>query len=263
MNFDGKVALVTGGAAGIGEATSLRFAAEGAAVMVADINGAGAKAVAEKIKREGGKAQFFQGDLTVPETAERMVAATLQAFGRMDCAFNNVGGAVRGSEFAVHEVPLDILDADLKLSMYTTLYSLRAEIPHFLTRGSGAIVNTSSLVGLGGTATNATYAMSKHAVIGLTKHAAIAYGPKGIRVNAICPGSIDTPALELNFAGNPDWRQLLSHAALERIGQPQEVANLVVWLCSDEASFLTGAAIPIDGGTSAFAVRVAPALRKN
>jgi NAD(P)-dependent dehydrogenase (short-subunit alcohol dehydrogenase family) len=263
MNFEGKVALVTGGAAGIGEAAALRFAAAGATVMVADINGAGVKSVAEKIRHDGGRAQFFQGDLTVPDVAEQMVAATLAAFGRMDCAFNNVGGAVHGSQFAVHEVPLDILEADLKLSMYTTLYSLRAEIPHFLARGSGAIVNTSSLAGLGGTGTNATYVMSKHAVIGLTKHAAIAYGPKGIRVNAICPGSIDTPALESNFAGNPDWRQLLSHAALERIGRPQEVANLVVWLCSDEASFLTGAAIPIDGGTSAFAVRVAPALMKN
>lgn len=263
MKFKGKVALVTGGAAGIGEAAALRFGAEGAAVMIADINGAGAKSVAEKITREGGKAQFFQGDLTVPETAEQLVAATLTTFGRMDCAFNNVGGAIRGSEFAIHEVPLDIVDADLKLSMYATLYSLRAEIPHFLAQGSGAIVNTSSLAGLGGTGTNATYVMSKHAVIGLTKHAAIAYGPHGIRVNAICPGSIDTPGLEMNFAGNPDWRKLLSHAALERVGQPQEVANLVVWLCSDEASFLTGAAIPIDGGTSAFAVRVAPAPQKN
>src|SRR5580658_573248 len=131
MNFQGKVALVTGGASGIGEAAALRFGAEGAAVMIADMNGPGAKSVAEKIRHDGGKAQVFEGDLTVPETADRMVAATLKAFGRMDCAFNNVGGAVRGSEFAVHEVPLDIIDADLRLSMFTTLYSLRAEIPHF------------------------------------------------------------------------------------------------------------------------------------
>ncbi len=263
MNFQGKVALVTGGASGIGEASALQFAAEGAAVMIADMNGPGAKSVAEKIRREGGRAQVFEGDLTRPETADQMVAATLHAFGRMDCAFNNVGGATRGSQFAIHDVPLDIIDADLKLSMYTALYSLRAEIPHFLAQGGGAIVNTSSLAGLGGTGTNATYVMSKHAVIGLTKHAAIAYGPMGVRVNAICPGSIDTPGLEMNFAGNPDWRKLLSHAALERIGASREVANLVVWLCSDEASFLTGAAIPIDGGTSAFAVRAAPALKTN
>jgi NAD(P)-dependent dehydrogenase (short-subunit alcohol dehydrogenase family) len=253
-----RVAIVTGGGKGIGEAAALRFAEEGARVMVVDCDEAAAAACVRAIAERGGKAAFLAADLTERGAAERMVRAACQAFGRLDCAFNNVGGSVKGGERPMHEIDLDAFEAELRLNLTSTLMCLRAEIAEMLAAGTaGAIVNTSSLAGLGGTLSNPGYTAGKHGVIGLTKNAAVAYGPRGIRVNAVCPGTIRTPGLVANFAGNPNYLKDLAHAALERVAEASEVANLVVWLCSDEASFLTGAAIPIDGGTSAFAVRVA------
>jgi NAD(P)-dependent dehydrogenase (short-subunit alcohol dehydrogenase family) len=263
MYFKGEAAIVTGGGSGIGEAAALIFAREGAAVTVADLDGEAAKDVAARIQKSGGRAAAFQGDLTKPEASEAMVAQTLKAFGRLDCAFNNVGGALPGAETPMHEIDLDLFDADLKLNFYANFYSLRAEVKHMLQQKKGAIVNTSSLAGIGGSLSNTSYHVGKHGIIGMTKNAAIAYGPSGIRVNAICPGSIETPGLVKNFSGQEGWRELLSHAALERVAQPGEVAELAVWLCSERASFITGMAIPVDGGTSAFAVRVGAMRLKN
>jgi NAD(P)-dependent dehydrogenase (short-subunit alcohol dehydrogenase family) len=262
-DFSGKVALITGGASGIGEAAARLFARQGAQVMIADIDGAGAAGVAKAIAGAGGEAAAFAADLTDPEAAPAMAAATVERFGGLDCAFNNVGGALPGAEAPLHTIDLALFEADLRLNFHAGFYCLRAEIPHLLRRGGGAIVNTSSLAGLGGTMSNASYTAGKHAIVGLTKNAAIAYGPAKIRVNAICPGSIDTPGLEANFAGVDNWRDLLAHAALARIGRPEEVAELVVWLCSERASFISGAAIPVDGGTSAFAVRVGSSRKSN
>ncbi len=258
MKLRDRVAIVTGGGKGIGGATALRFAEEGARVLVVDCDEAAGNACASAIAARGGKAVFFAGDLTERGVAERMVRAALSAFGRLDCAFNNVGGSVPGGEQPIHEIDLDAFEAELRLNLTSTLMCLRAEIAELLASGTaGAIVNTSSLAGLGGTLSNPAYTAGKHGVIGLTKNAAVAYGPRGIRVNAICPGTIRTPGLEANFAGNPNYMKDLAHAALARVAEASEVASLVVWLCSDDASFMTGAAIPVDGGTSAFAVRVA------
>ena len=258
MRLRERVAIVTGGGKGIGEAAALRFAEEGARVMVVDCDEIAGAACARAIAERGGKAVFFPADLTQRGAAEQMVRATLQGFGRLDCAFNNVGGSVKGGEQPMHEIDLDTFEAELRLNLTSTLMCLRAELAEMLASGiRGAIVNTSSLAGLGGTLSNPAYTAGKHGVIGLTKNAAVAYGPRGIRVNAVCPGTIRTPGLVANFAGNPSFLKDLAHAALERVAEASEVASLVVWLCTDEASFLTGAAIPIDGGTSAFAVRVA------
>lgn len=263
MYFNGEVAIVTGGGRGIGEAAALLFAQEGAAVMVADRDGDAAEDVAERIRKSGGKAVSFEADLTRPEMADALVAATLQKLGRLDCAFNNVGGALPGAETPMHEIDLDLFEADLRLNFHANFYCLRAEIKHMLPNRKGAIVNTSSLAGVGGSMSNTSYHVGKHGIIGMTKNAAIAYGPARIRVNAICPGAIETPGLLANFSGVEGWREMLSHAALERTAQPREVAELAVWLCSERASFITGMAIPVDGGTSAFAVRVGSMRLKN
>jgi NAD(P)-dependent dehydrogenase (short-subunit alcohol dehydrogenase family) len=263
MYFKGEAAIVTGGGNGIGEAAAILFAEEGASVMVADRDGDAAENVASGIRKAGGRASAFQGDLTKPEVAEAMVAATVREFGRLDCAFNNVGGALPGAEAPMHEIDLELFDADLRLNFYAGFYCLRAEIRHMLPKKKGAIVNTSSLAGIGGSMSNASYHVGKHGIIGMTKNAAIAYGPSAIRVNAICPGAIETPGLLTNFSGVEGWREMLSHAALERMAAPREVAELAVWLCSDRASFITGMAIPVDGGTSAFAVRVGSMRVKN
>jgi NAD(P)-dependent dehydrogenase (short-subunit alcohol dehydrogenase family) len=263
MYFKNEVAIVTGGGNGIGEAAAVIFAREGAAVTVADLDGDAAQSVADKVRKSGGRAIAFQGDLTKPETSEAMVAATLKEFNRLDCAFNNVGGALPGAETPMHEIDLELFEADFALNFYANFYSLRAEVKHMLKQKKGSIVNTSSLAGLGGSLSNMSYHAGKHGIVGMTKNAAIAYGPSGIRVNAVCPGSIETPGLLKNFSGREGWREMLSHAALERIAQPSEVAELAVWLCSDRASFITGMAIPVDGGTSAFAVRVGAMRVKN
>ncbi|MBM4385891.1 MAG: SDR family oxidoreductase [Deltaproteobacteria bacterium] len=258
MRLRERVAIVTGGGKGIGEAAALRFAEEGARVMVVDCDESAGAACARAIVGRGGAAAFFAADLTQRGAAEEMVRATLQRFARLDCAFNNVGGSVKGGERPMHEIDLDAFEAELRLNLTSTLMCLRAELAAMLASNTrGAIVNTSSLAGLGGTLSNPAYTAGKHGVIGLTKNAAVAYGQRGIRVNAVCPGTIRTPGLVANFAGNPDYLKDLAHAALERVAEASEVASVVVWLCSDEASFLTGAAIPVDGGTSAFAVRVA------
>jgi len=258
MNLSGKIAIVTGGGKGIGEAVALRFAKEGAAVTVGDADEAAGSAVVERIKSSGGRAQFFHGDLTILKNVQDMLEATVSAFGGLDYAVNNVGGAVKGAMPPIHAIDLDALEADMRLNLYATIFATRVEVDYLLAnKRKGSIVNVSSLAGLGGSITNPGYAISKHGVLGLTRHAAIAYGPSGIRVNAICPGSVRTPLLLTNFGGHEGMEEMMASAtSLKRIGSPDEIANLAIWLCSDESAFMTGAVIPIDGGQSASVVSI-------
>jgi NAD(P)-dependent dehydrogenase (short-subunit alcohol dehydrogenase family) len=248
--FDGKVALVTGGASGIGRATAEALAAGGAAVVIADVDVEGGAAAVEGIAGAGGTASFLPTDVT----DEAQIAATVDAaaarHGRLDIAVNNAGRT--GTFGPLPDQQLDDWNRTLAVNVTSVFLSLRAEIPHLLRAGGGAIVNTASGAGLKGFAQLPAYVASKHAVVGLTRSVALEYARSGIRVNAVCPGSIRTPMLE-GFTGG-DEAALTGMGRLQpvgRLGTAEEVAAAIVWLCSDAASFVTGVAMPVDGGVMA------------
>jgi len=255
--LDGKVAVVTGGGQGIGEAGALQFAKEGAALVVVDLNGANAQTVAKKIIDNGGRAKSLQGDLTKPEVAEEMVALALSSFGRLDCALNNIGGVVRGADLPLHENKHKIWDANMRLNIGTTYYAMHAELPPMIEQRSGSIVNISSLAGLTASPRAPSYIVAKHGVVGITKACACDYAEFGIRVNCICPGAIDTPGAKANFEGYPDWRNDISQKSpMKRVAQPREIGDMAVWLCTDQASYVNATVIPIDGGSTGCATSV-------
>lgn len=246
----GKVALVTGAAAGIGRATALKFAAEGANVVVCDVDAKGAEETVMLITEKGGKAAFVRADVSNPADVDALIHKTVDLYGRLDCACNNAG--IEGKIAPLAEQSEDNFDAIMAVNTKGTFLCLRAEINQML-KGGGAIVNLASIAGLIGFAGLSPYTASKHAVIGLTKNAAIEYGKQGIRVNSVCPGGIDTRMLdslaEQSTGGEVGSREMLDPLhPIGRIGTPEEVAELIVWLCSPASSFMTGANIPIDGG---------------
>jgi NAD(P)-dependent dehydrogenase (short-subunit alcohol dehydrogenase family) len=244
-----KVALVTGGGSGIGRATAAAFAREGARVAIADISEQSARETADMLRVTGAEALAFTCDVAVEHQVSACVDAVVQSFGRLDCAFNNAGieGGPPGRR--LHEYEQDTWDSVVDVNLKGVWLCMRYEVAAMLTAGGGgAIVNTSSIAGLVG-AGNAGYVASKHGVLGLTRRAAIEYGADGIRVNAVCPGSIRTPMLERLFRAAPQREaSLLEQTPLRRFGRPEEVAEAVVWLCSDAASFVTGHPLVIDGG---------------
>ena len=247
----GKVALVTGAAAGIGRATALKFAAEGANVVVCDVDAKGAEETVMLITEKGGKAAFVRADVSNPADVDALIHKTVDLYGRLDCACNNAG--IEGKIAPLAEQSEDNFDAIMAVNAKGTFLCLRAEINQMLKGGGGAIVNLASIAGLIGFAGLSPYTASKHAVIGLTKNAAIEYGKQGIRVNSVCPGGIDTRMLdslaEQSTGGEVGSREMLDPLhPIGRIGTPEEVAELIVWLCSPASSFMTGANIPIDGG---------------
>ena len=251
-DFDGKVALVTGAGSGIGRASALAFARSGARVVLADVNAAGGEETVRMIEETEGEARFVGADVSDEPQVERLVAACLETFGRLDFAHNNAG--IGAPPAALHETSLSNFERVLGINVIGVWLCLKHEARVMLRQGGGSIVNRASLAGLIGFPMHVAYTTSKHAVIGITRTAALEYARAGIRVNAVCPAFVQTPMVEnLVAAGGPGMslERLASMQPMGRIGTPDEVAEAVVWLCSDAASFITGIPLPIDGGTTA------------
>jgi NAD(P)-dependent dehydrogenase (short-subunit alcohol dehydrogenase family) len=243
----GKVALVTGGSAGIGQATALAFAAHGAHVVVADILDEPGEETVRRIQELGGEAIYVHADVSSAHDVERMIGMTIEAFDRVDFAFNNAG--IEGESAPTAESTEENWDRVLDVNLKGVWLCMRYEIPHMVRQGGGAIVNCSSVAGLVGFTGIPAYTASKHGIVGLTKSAALEYATQGVRVNAVCPGVIRTAMVERSSRGDPAvLEQLTSMEPMERMGTSEEVAAAVLWLCSDEASFVTGQALAVDGG---------------
>jgi NAD(P)-dependent dehydrogenase (short-subunit alcohol dehydrogenase family) len=248
--LDRKVALVTGGASGIGRATSVAMAREGARVAVADRTEESAAGTVAMINATGGQAIAIGGDVSAETDVAAMVARTVAAFGRIDCAFNNAGvagGQVGPGRQRLHELSQVSFDTMLEVDLRGVFLCLKHEVAQMLAQGGGgAIVNTASIAGLVGLATSGHYVAAKHGVVGLTKTAAIEYAKDGIRVNCVNPGYITTPMTEEIVKTRFD--EVMAKVPMKRMGVPDEIAEAVVWMCSDKASFMTGASQVVDGG---------------
>ena len=245
--LDGKVALITGAGSGIGRASALAFAREGAKVAVADIVVEGGEETVRMVKEAGGEAFFIKVDVANAAEVEAMVNAVVDTYGRIDCAYNNAG--IEGRLASTDEYPEDVFDKVIDINLTGVWLCMKYELPHMLKQGSGAIVNTASGAGLIGVAGMSAYVASKHGVVGLTKTAALEYAKSGIRVNSVCPGLIQTPMVERITADQPQLGEALVAAEpVGRTGKPEEIAESVVWLSSDAASFVTGHAMSVDGG---------------
>lgn len=243
--LEGRVAIITGASRGIGAATSRAFAAAGAAVALAARDEAALARLADQLLAGGGRAIAVPTDVADPASVERLVDRTVGAFGRLDLAFNNAAGGGQGPT-PLADLPVDAYDSAIAITLRGVFLSMRYEIPAMLEAGGGAIVNMSSTAGLEGVGGLAGYVSAKHGVIGLTKTAALDYADRNLRVNALAPGPILTDNLER--AGEDAQRLAALAMPMRRIGRPEEVAAAVVWLCSDQAAFITGATLPIDGG---------------
>jgi NAD(P)-dependent dehydrogenase (short-subunit alcohol dehydrogenase family) len=244
MRLENKVAIITGGGGGIGRATAIRFAKEGARVLVADIGEeAGIKTV-QLIKENGGVAEFVRVNMTKPEDVEHMVQKAVDTFGKLDILINNAG--VKSDEKKIPDVSLVEWQEVFDINTTGVFLGMKYVIPKM--ESGGSIVNTASIAGIKGQKLVAAYSASKSSVIALTKTAATEFGKKNIRVNAIAPGIIDTDMVE-DWKKTSKWSVLSTANALNRIGQPEEIANTILFLASDESSFITGETIVIDGGT--------------
>jgi NAD(P)-dependent dehydrogenase (short-subunit alcohol dehydrogenase family) len=242
--FSGKTAIVTGGASGIGKATSLRLASEGASVVIADINATAGQSVVDSIIADGGKALFVSLDVTSEEAWNAAVAQTVEHFGALDLLVNNAG---IGDARAIEDTPIEIWDKTIAVTQTSVFLGLKASSAALKATGNGSVVNISSIYGLvGGSAAGPAYQAAKGAVRLLTKNAALWWVEDGVRVNSVHPGFIDTPILE----GAPR-EALAATVPMKRLGKPEEIASMVLYLLSDEASFITGAEFAVDGGFTA------------
>lgn len=243
--LDKKVAIITGASSGIGAAVAQLFAKNGAKIVIADIDKKGAKKVIRKIEKAGGDAIFIEMDSSKPEDCEAVVKKTVKKFGRLDIAVNNAG--IGGAQDKVADYPLDSWKKVIDINLSGVFYGMHYQIPAMLKNKGGAIVNMASILGEVGTPNSGAYVAAKHGVVGLTQSTALEYAKKKIRINAVGPGYIKTPLLTENL----DKEQIKGLVALHpigRLGKPEEVAELVLWLCSDKASFVTGSYYNVDGG---------------
>ncbi len=246
--LQGKVALVTGAAGGIGRATALAFAQSGASVLISDVNEAGGRETVGLIEQQGGRAAFQRCDVSDGEQVKEMVSAAVELFGRLDCAFNNAGI----NSITADEYEDDVWQRSLGINLTGVMMCMREEAKVMVEQGSGAIVNTASINGLVGNPNQPAYVATKHGVVGLTRHGALKWAQQGIRVNAVCPGVIETPMTAPLLADDGTRALIDSMTPMGRLGQAEEIAQAVLWLCSDASSFVTGHPLVIDGGATAF-----------
>ncbi|MBW1666648.1 MAG: SDR family oxidoreductase [Deltaproteobacteria bacterium] len=248
--FENKVALVTGAGSGIGRASALAFAREGAKVVVVDLAVEEAEDTVSMIKGSDGEAFLLRADVSKASDVEAMVSRTIETYGRLDCAYNNAG--VAAPPHLIPDTTEEEWDRVISVNLKGVWLCMKYEIPQMLRQGKGAIVNASSMLGLIGLPKRSAYAASKHGVVGLTKVAALEYASDGLRVNAICPAVVRTPLVESIISSDPEAEaQLMSMIPMRRLGTLEEIAEVVIWLCSDAASFVTGHAMLVDGGAVA------------
>ena len=249
MNYemDGKVAIVTGASGGIGRATAMAFAESGASVVVSDVQEDKGEETVKLITDQGGKAVFKRCNVADEADVKAMINRAVTEYGRLDYACNNAGiNDIRKDEY-----DLDVWQQSLGVNLTGVMLCMKAEAEAMLANGGGAIVNTSSINGLVGNPMQAAYTAGKHGVVGLTRHAALRWAEDGIRVNCVCPGVIETPMTDV-ISQNPEIKKTMeSMTPMKRLGRPEEIASAIVWLCSDQASFVTGHPMVIDGGATA------------
>jgi NAD(P)-dependent dehydrogenase (short-subunit alcohol dehydrogenase family) len=248
-SFAEKVALVTGGASGIGRAAALGFAREGARLIVADIDAEGGEATAHLIRDQGGEAIFLKTDISQSDDVKKLISSTVDCYGMLDFAFNNAG--ITPHIRPITETSEEVWNTVMETNSKGTWLCVKHELEQMYEQGFGAIVNTSSVLGLVGSPFKISpYTASKHSIVGITREAALEAAPRGIRVNCVCPGLIDTPMIKRNF-DEPTLSALDKIIPAGRMGRPEEVAEAAIFLCSDAASFITGSCLIVDGGFTA------------